>query len=91
MYKFALGPQPGQQQIQWMQAPQAPPGCPQGLEYLTQIDQLLVHQQVELLESKLINLNMYQKIRTLLSELQIVLDLYIYKYNDHTLLPSWQG
>ena len=30
--------------------PQAPPGCPPGLEYLTHVDQLLVHQQVELLE-----------------------------------------
>ena len=36
--------------IPWMPAPQAPTGCPPGLEYLTQIDQLLVHQQVELLE-----------------------------------------
>ncbi|XP_065841128.1 phospholipid scramblase 1-like [Oscarella lobularis] len=37
--------------VQWMPAPEAgPPDCPPGLEYLTQIDQLLVHQQVELLE-----------------------------------------
>ena len=31
----------------------APTGCPPGLEYLTQIDQVLVHQQIEVLESKL--------------------------------------
>ncbi len=36
-----------------MPAPELIPGCPPGLEYLTQIDQLLVHQQIELLESKL--------------------------------------
>ena len=29
----------------------AVPGCPPGLEYLTQVDQLLVNQQVEVLES----------------------------------------
>lgn len=34
---------------QWMQRPSVP-GCPPGLEYLTQVDQLLVHQAVELLE-----------------------------------------
>ena len=38
---------------QWMTIPQAPPGCPPGLEYLTQIDQVLVKQQVELLEGML--------------------------------------
>lgn len=30
--------------------PQGPVNCPPGLEYLTMIDQLLVHQKVELLE-----------------------------------------
>lgn len=39
-------------QSQWMQAPPAPTNCPPGLEYLTQIDQLLVKQQVELLEGE---------------------------------------
>ncbi|CAB3377823.1 Hypothetical predicted protein [Cloeon dipterum] len=34
----------------WMQAPQGPANCPPGLEYLTMIDQLLVHQEVELFE-----------------------------------------
>lgn len=42
------GQQPGQV---WMAAPPPPPGCPPGLEYLTQIDQILVQQQVELMES----------------------------------------
>ena len=37
-------------QVQWMAVPQAPLGCPPGLEYLTAIDQLLIQQQVELLE-----------------------------------------
>jgi len=36
---------------QWAAAPQAPVGCPPGLEYLTQIDQILAHQVVELLEA----------------------------------------
>ena len=39
-------------QAQWMARPQMIPGCPPGLEYLAQIDQLLVKQQVELLEGK---------------------------------------
>lgn len=42
----------GKPEPQWMAAPtQTVPGCPPGLEYLTQVDQLLVNQQVELLES----------------------------------------
>jgi len=35
----------------WMPIPQDIPGCPPGLEYLTQIDQLIVKQKVELLEA----------------------------------------
>ena len=41
--------QPGGQ-VQWMAAPAAIAGVPAGLEYLTQIDQLLVQQQIEVLE-----------------------------------------
>ncbi|XP_070561763.1 phospholipid scramblase 1-like [Ptychodera flava] len=36
--------------VEWMPVPQGVSGCPPGLEYLSQVDQLLVHQQVELLE-----------------------------------------
>lgn len=32
------------------------PGCPLGLEYLTQIDQLLVNQQIEIFECMLSSL-----------------------------------
>ena len=35
-----------------MQVPQGIAHCPPGLEYLTQVDQLLVHQQVEILEGR---------------------------------------
>ncbi|XP_010978878.1 phospholipid scramblase 2 isoform X1 [Camelus dromedarius] len=36
--------------VPWMPAPPPPSNCPPGLEYLSQIDQLLIHQQIELLE-----------------------------------------
>ncbi|XP_040205037.1 phospholipid scramblase 2-like [Rana temporaria] len=42
---------PGGPSPAWMPAPPADPNCPPGLEYLSMIDQLLVHQQVELLEA----------------------------------------
>lgn len=35
-----------------MNKPPSIPGCPPGLEYLTQINQLQVKQQMELLEGK---------------------------------------
>ena len=39
------------QPVNWMPRPtEIIPGCPPGLEYLTQLDQILVHQQVELFE-----------------------------------------
>lgn len=40
----------GRPPLQFMAAPEAIAGVPPGLEYLAQIDQLLVHQQVEIFE-----------------------------------------
>ena len=34
----------------WMAKPQGIPGCPPGLEYLTQIDQMLVRQKKDCME-----------------------------------------
>jgi len=39
-----------QQGSDWMQRPQGMPGCPPGLEYLTQIDQLMVRQKKDCME-----------------------------------------
>ncbi|RXN35341.1 phospholipid scramblase 1-like protein [Labeo rohita] len=61
---YTIGPHPGRNEVyptpaagymppqvpMFMPVPDSPPGCPQGLEYLTQVDQLLVHQKVELME-----------------------------------------
>ena len=33
-----------------MQRPAPIPGCPTGLEYLTQLDRILVQQQIDILE-----------------------------------------
>ena len=44
--------QPELQELQWMPMPLITLDCPPGLEYLTQVDQLLIHQQVELFEGK---------------------------------------
>ncbi|XP_030678547.1 phospholipid scramblase 1 isoform X4 [Nomascus leucogenys] len=40
--------------VPWMPAPPPPLNCPPGLEYLSQIDQILIHQQIELLEGYVI-------------------------------------
>ncbi|XP_054768686.2 phospholipid scramblase 2-like [Lytechinus pictus] len=58
---MVVGQQPGMPQaVQLMPAPQAIPGCPPGLEYMVQLDQLLVHQQIELAEM-ITNINFENK------------------------------
>lgn len=37
-------------QMSWIPAPQAPMGCPQGLEYLLAVNQILIHKTVDLVE-----------------------------------------
>ncbi|CAG2164454.1 unnamed protein product [Oppiella nova] len=50
-YTQPMMSQPTAPSEQWMNVPIGIPNCPPGLEYLTQVDQLLVHQKVELLEA----------------------------------------
>ena len=53
-FSFGAGPsQPGGYPVA---PPVAPSNCPPGLEYLAQIDQLLIKQQIEVLESKKLKL-----------------------------------
>lgn len=54
-------------QTNWMPVPQAPIGCPPGLEYLTAVDQLLIQQQVELLEGNLKSVRMFISVATYFS------------------------
>ena len=52
LVEVAAASQDQQQPEQWMAAPQqSPPDCPPGLEYLTDLDQLIIHQQVEVVEA----------------------------------------
>ena len=51
-FRFIADPSVQQPVIQWMPLPATLPGVPAGLAYLTQVDQLLVHQLVEVLERK---------------------------------------
>ncbi|KAJ8048525.1 Phospholipid scramblase 1 [Holothuria leucospilota] len=56
-------PPPGQAQaVQWIPTPATITGCPPGLEYMCQLDQILVYQQVEILEvlTRLETQNKYQ-------------------------------
>ncbi|KAJ6669370.1 hypothetical protein lerEdw1_008179 [Lerista edwardsae] len=46
---YHVPPAPGHPAM-WMPTPPRIPNCPPGLEYLTQIDKLIIHQQIEVLE-----------------------------------------
>ena len=48
---IAIPGRPGAR-VQWMAAPPVIRGVPRGLEYLAQIDQLLIHHQIEMFESE---------------------------------------
>jgi len=52
-YQNPAAPQtlPAGKQGEWMEMPQNIPNCPPGLEYLAMLDQILIHQQVELFEA----------------------------------------
>ncbi|CAJ0950384.1 unnamed protein product, partial [Mesorhabditis belari] len=46
-----MPPPPPGAAVQWMQPPPAMPNCPIGLEYLTQIDKIMIHQKKSILEA----------------------------------------
>ncbi|XP_041377333.1 phospholipid scramblase 1-like [Gigantopelta aegis] len=93
--QFIMQLTPGQP-VQWMNRPQPIPGCPPGLEYLAQLDQLLIKQQLEILEIltgletpnkyKIVN-NMGQQVYFAAQEAVVYKccnDVQIYRYIDIT-------
>ncbi|CAJ0950438.1 unnamed protein product, partial [Mesorhabditis belari] len=46
-----MPPQPPAAPVEWMQTPPAMPNCPRGLEYLTQVDKIVIQQKKSILEA----------------------------------------
>lgn len=59
--------------MNWMPAPQAPMGCPPGLEYLSAIDQVLVQQQIELLEGILLTYSLHSLVLNYMHVFKMIL------------------
>ncbi|KAM9036445.1 phospholipid scramblase 4-like isoform X2 [Sarcophilus harrisii] len=50
VYQPGINVNPNPPQVSWMPGPPPIPNCPPGLEYLSQLEKIMVHQQIEMLE-----------------------------------------
>lgn len=77
--------------MQWAPAPGTIAGCPQGLEYLSQIDHVVIKQQVDLIEGRILVLYCFIHVISKLCGIFIVIMVSVNSSLHNLFLPAFSA